>query len=408
MRERRGKHRLTAVIVLLACSLAFFSALADDPAAAPATVPATPAIAPAQTSAAPAATPQAAGKAAQPQPQASPLEQKSAKAAKPKREFQWQRFVGKFHTVVLHFPIGFITLVFILELFTIGRANPPLRRTIGGVLFLGVVSAVVTTALGLYRAQEGGYNEHTLNMHKWFGVGVTAMIFVTLVIEHSAMRRWSRSLLWVYRFLLAGCVGALALAGHMGGNLTHGSKYLTEDAPDSVRQYLAKDAPDIVREILGDMGPDETTSTPDTSGMDDGQREFVEKIRPIFQHNCYQCHGPEKQKGKYRLDDAEIAFKGGDSGSVAIKPGSPMQSNLIRVITLMPEDDDVMPPSGKGNLTSDEIIAILRWIERGAPFVGAGDAPKPEPVKAEPVPVNAEPAKTEPATAEPAPPAVAP
>lgn len=29
------------------------------------------------------------------------------------------------------------------------------------------------------------------------------------------------------------------------------------------------------------------------------------RIRPIFAEKCLECHGPDKQKGDLRLDDAE-------------------------------------------------------------------------------------------------------
>ena len=29
---------------------------------------------------------------------------------------------------------------------------------------------------------------------------------------------------------------------------------------------------------------------------------YIAEIQPIFQKYCYDCHGPDKQKGKLRLD----------------------------------------------------------------------------------------------------------
>ena len=33
-------------------------------------------------------------------------------------------------------------------------------------------------------------------------------------------------------------------------------------------------------------------------------------------------------------------------------------------------DDDVMPPAGKGSLTPDEVMHVIRWIQQGAPIPG--------------------------------------
>lgn len=32
------------------------------------------------------------------------------------------------------------------------------------------------------------------------------------------------------------------------------------------------------------------------------QEEFSSEIAPILANSCVQCHGPEKQKGKFRVD----------------------------------------------------------------------------------------------------------
>src|SRR5205823_4649604 len=99
-----------------------------------------------------------------------------------------------------------------------------------------------------------------------------------------------------------------------------------------------------------------------------GEGLFEAKVRPLLEAKCLQCHGAAKHKGGYRLDIPDTVLKGGDSGRAAIKPGDPLQSNLVRLILLPTESDDVMPPEGKGSLTSDEIMVFIRWIQAGAPF----------------------------------------
>src|SRR5580765_3798646 len=42
--------------------------------------------------------------------------------------------------------------------------------------------------------------------------------------------------------------------------------------------------------------------------------DFSKDIKPIFEQNCFKCHGEEKQKGKMRLDSKEAALKGGKTG----------------------------------------------------------------------------------------------
>jgi len=102
-------------------------------------------------------------------------------------------------------------------------------------------------------------------------------------------------------------------------------------------------------------------------------------VYKIFQEKCFKCHAGEKDKGDYRLDNKTIALEGGESGDKAIVPGNPKASNLMSLINLPHDDDDIMPPEGKGELSKAEIKAIEDWITAGAPMPKV--MPKPLEVK---------------------------
>ena len=93
-----------------------------------------------------------------------------------------------------------------------------------------------------------------------------------------------------------------------------------------------------------------------------------EKAYKIFQEKCFKCHAGEKDKGDYRLDNKTVAFEGGESGEKAIVPGNPKASYLFTLISLPHDDDDIMPPDGKGEMTKAEIKTIEKWIAQGAPM----------------------------------------
>src|SRR5688500_16910351 len=59
--------------------------------------------------------------------------------------------------------------------------------------------------------------------------------------------------------------------------------------------------------------------------------DFEKDIQPIFANHCYGCHGPKKQEASFRLDEKEIALKGGDLG-IAIVPGNSKESLLIHLV----------------------------------------------------------------------------
>ena len=52
----------------------------------------------------------------------------AAPAAETHRLFEWRLFLAPFHAVVLHLPIGFITVAFILELFRMRRPGEEIQR----------------------------------------------------------------------------------------------------------------------------------------------------------------------------------------------------------------------------------------------------------------------------------------
>ncbi len=89
------------------------------------------------------------------------------------------------------------------------------------------------------------------------------------------------------------------------------------------------------------------------------------RVEPIFAKNCYACHGPNKQRGKLRLDSYKTILRGGKHGAV-IKSGNAVGGELFHRINLPQTDDNAMPPSGKRRLTPDEIKTIEAWIKAGA------------------------------------------
>jgi len=94
--------------------------------------------------------------------------------------------------------------------------------------------------------------------------------------------------------------------------------------------------------------------------------EFARDVQPIFAAHCIKCHGPEKQKAGFRLDQKSKAMQGGDSGPV-IQPKKGAESLLIQLVANAVPDDpkSVMPP--KGNRLTPKQIGILRaWIDQGA------------------------------------------
>ena len=90
--------------------------------------------------------------------------------------------------------------------------------------------------------------------------------------------------------------------------------------------------------------------------------DFVTDIQPIFLRACVRCHGPEKQKGEYRLDVRKTALEGGESYAPNIVSGKSAESPLIRFVA--GSGDLVMPPEG-ARLTDEDVGLLRAWIDQG-------------------------------------------
>lgn len=96
--------------------------------------------------------------------------------------------------------------------------------------------------------------------------------------------------------------------------------------------------------------------------------EFTKDIKPILEQNCVACHRDGYIKGGLRLDDKDLAFKGGENGA-GIVPFKPKQSRVYVSTTLTADDDGVMPPAKKGGpMPKEKVELLLAWIEQGAPW----------------------------------------
>jgi len=94
--------------------------------------------------------------------------------------------------------------------------------------------------------------------------------------------------------------------------------------------------------------------------------DFERDVRPILVEHCSDCHGASEQNGGLRLDDASSLSANTDSGKVAITPGQPQASELVRRVTSGAVDER-MPPEGP-RLSESQVGVLTEWIRGGAPW----------------------------------------
>jgi cytochrome c553 len=86
------------------------------------------------------------------------------------------------------------------------------------------------------------------------------------------------------------------------------------------------------------------------------------EVPALLADRCIRCHGPGKAEAGLRLDLRNSATSKLESGNVAVVPGDPDGSELLRRAS---DSEDPMPPEG-APLTVAELQQIRTWIGDGA------------------------------------------
>ncbi len=263
-------------------------------------------------------------------------------------------FVGRFHPLVVHLPIGFVLLVAAAEAATLApRLRPRVDSAIGLALPLVVAATATAFVLGHLLARAGDFAPNAINVHRRFELFASVGICLCPLGWEYQAHAGSERARWMYRGLLGVTLGVLSLGAHFGGGLTHGDTYLTRYAPEPLKRLLG-------------TAPAPRASASAAAGAPAREpRLFADVIQPILGERCVSCHGEEKAKGGLRLDSLANVMKGGEDGAV-VTPGNPSDSPLLGRVLLPADDDDHMPPEGKPGLTPPEIAAVRFWLERGA------------------------------------------
>lgn len=260
----------------------------------------------------------------------------------------WMQYLGHFHPVIVHLPIGILFVSFILELVAWKqKASAILKHSIEISLIAGFFSAVLACILGWFLGQEGGYESNTLGWHQWMGIGVALIAGLAWLMKRKA------SVPKVYRFLLMLLFLMLMITGHLGGNMTHGEDYLTAGLPQPVAGWFgieAKKDAAIERKPIADLNE---------------AYLYKDIVQPVLSEKCYSCHSSKKVKGALRMDEEALLFKGGKHGTI-ILPGNAAGSELVKRILLPMENDKRMAPKDQPQLTKEEVRLISWWIDAGA------------------------------------------
>jgi uncharacterized membrane protein len=247
-------------------------------------------------------------------------------------------FLGRFHPLLLHLPIGALLLTFFMEI--IGRIQKnDISLIISYALGFSAFFSVLTAIMGYLLSLEGGYGKDVLQIHMYAGftmAGLTCLLYFTQKAKKSALKK---SYLPLYLITLTLTI----ITGHYGSILTHGDTFLTTYSPISF-----EDEKELILET-------------------DSLYYYKNVITPILENKCVQCHNDNKIKGELNLTTIKHILAGGENGDI-IKAGKIADSPIYMSLLLPIEEDKHMPPSGKPQLTRNEIWLIKHWIKTGADF----------------------------------------
>ncbi|MER2490725.1 c-type cytochrome domain-containing protein [Catenovulum sediminis] len=261
------------------------------------------------------------------------------------------QFFGRFHVLVLHLPIGILLMAAVLELnclfFKKQRSN-----TLNTIWLWGLLSAAAAAVLGYMLSLSGGYSDEAVWIHKMFAFAVIACALICWILFSNFSQKNLPATL-----VTALCTCQLFLlfsTGHYGANMTHGSTYLFDYAPNPIRSLAGLEPHAKPRAAI--------------SKLEDAD-VYLDVVQPILQKRCVACHNSDKSKGKLDLSHYDLVLKGGQSGNTIVS-GDAQASELFVRISLDSHDKKFMPAGGKPPLSETQIASIAWWIKQGAPASG--------------------------------------
>jgi uncharacterized membrane protein len=264
-------------------------------------------------------------------------------------------FLGRFHVLALHLPIGIVIAAVVLDWLSRRPRYAALAHASAFLWAGAAITAVLTAVLGYMHYAEGSFTGPSGEAHRFWGT-VTAIEAVGTWWLAARGRRTPGAL------RLAAGIAMLALVsitGHYGGNLTHGTTFLEEYAPSFLRPLI---------------GAEPRRPSPTSVAAAD---PYLDVVQPLLEQRCGTCHNDDKREGGFSVGSYDSTLVGGDTGR-AVVPGNLEASELLYRITL-PEDDEAhMPAEGKTPPTAEQIDILRWWIAAGAPqkttvaAIGAG------------------------------------
>jgi uncharacterized membrane protein/YHS domain-containing protein len=139
------------------------------------------------------------------------------------------RFLGQFHPVAVHLPIGLLLAAALAEAIFAWTSAEWMSGAARFSVLLGAAAAAGAAMLGWLNAMSAHYDgdlAQVLAYHRWLGTGTAALAVVVALLSEMHRRRPTTVWRVAYRLALLIVAAAVGLTGHFGGTLVYGVDYL--------------------------------------------------------------------------------------------------------------------------------------------------------------------------------------
>lgn len=180
-------------------------------------------------------------------------------------------FIGRFHPLIVHLPIGIFILAFLFDIISYNKRFSHFRQMIPVIILTGFIFSILSVILGFLLASNGEYDRNTLNSHRNGGILVTLLTGVLYLFSVQKLKVIPPV---ITTTVITVMIAFLIYTGHQGANLTHGSDYINLN----VLHAQERKKPASINEVF----------------------LYEDVVQPIMEKKCAQCHRQGKRKADYQ------------------------------------------------------------------------------------------------------------
>ncbi len=143
--------------------------------------------------------------------------------------FKLLPFLGRFHILIIHFPIALLAVAGFFESVAILRKRSTFDIVVRSMVALGALSSIMAVVLGLMNAIEAEYAGQLASIFWWHrALGIASMVvaIITWVLVEKRAKMGTDAVFMPARISILFSAVLVGVAAHFGGSLVYGWTYL--------------------------------------------------------------------------------------------------------------------------------------------------------------------------------------